>query len=446
MTEWTAERLMERARGRASQRAWAQIVEAIDDLSDEDPEAFEAALDPLETALERWPDALRVAPEHWWEMVQEDTLPWGWELVRTLTCQEGEEIDHGEAMEMITRLDLSSLAMTPGANPLTAESLLDYDSLEFIDISNLGVSSLDVLSCLDTLVEVVAYECHRLSDLSLLEGDLKISNFFLSPLRPEHLDSLGRSTTLCSLEVGYGECTENLTAFSSQSPLQTLILDRVSGLRNLQGLENLSALESLTITDAPDLEQAEALASCVALRDLIIGGRSLEKLSAIKGLPALESLTVGAAPALTSLECPPSLKKLSITGVPAAAWIGSLKGTQLETLYVKNSDDLTRLPGDVLKGLKRLTLLSPALVSLEGVALMQGLEQLTVESATALQDISALAGLPDLRRVSLVGCRSLLDLEALTRLPALESVDLRRGAEERDEAPLDRLAGVSVRR
>jgi hypothetical protein len=253
-----AEYLVALAKSRPTGARWDAIVETVDDLSDADPDAY-AALEPaLLDALSSWPDHLRACPEHWWEVVQDGNLPWGWELTRKLTPGQGSELDQGDPgiYANLTHLDLSRLPGIPG-NDVMYEEVGDFINLTHLDVCGTGVVTFDVVSHITSLREVVAYGCHRLEDLSALRLT-GLTHLELSPVDPELVHQLARLTTLEVLEVDHGTWTPTLAPLANLTRLTHLRLNGLDGLERLDGVETLTRLTSLIVSRAA-LTDAEAL-------------------------------------------------------------------------------------------------------------------------------------------------------------------------------------------
>lgn len=262
-----ARTLLGLARSRPTRRRWTALVDGVDELSSVDPDAYEAVVDDLNGALDRWDPRLRQAPSHWWTLVREGSLPWGWELVRSLVAEPGDALDQGDVMSALTHLDLRALPLTPGADCLGPDDLQAFTALRAIDVSGLGLHSLDALRGCRELVELVAYECHRLVDLSALGDDLCLEVLQLAPLRPAHVAAIGATTSLAALEVDHGTGLVSLDSWRGLDQLEALGLRRLDGLESLSGVQGMTALERLHVDRAPDLRDITALAAHPSLRE-----------------------------------------------------------------------------------------------------------------------------------------------------------------------------------
>ena len=218
-----AEYLLALARSRPRRDRWQAIVETIDELTEVDPDTYQALEPELCAALESWPDDLRVCPDHWWAVVQDDKLPWGWEVARTLIPTECSELLNDDIYAHITRLDLTRFPCVHGSSVMYGELEL-FTGLVSLDISHTGSMYFDYVSGLPHLREIIAYGCYDIMEFTALHHT-NLTHLSVSPTHVENALDIARITTLESLHISRGVWTETLEPLHTLPRLQALQLN-----------------------------------------------------------------------------------------------------------------------------------------------------------------------------------------------------------------------------
>ena len=281
--EVTPEDLLRVARARRNEHNWEILVEWVDDLSDRDADAYQQVEPELLKALTEWPDELRAVPEHWWDVVEEGNLPWGWELCRSLVPPRGAGLDPGDIYKHVTRLDISQM-FELSSGGLRSDEFELFTSLTHLDVSRTSVIALEELAPPPSLRVLVMVGCRDLESLDGLDGT-NVTDLTLSPCAPDFARAIGRATQLERLSLGLGSWEDSLESLSGLEVLTRLHLDRVRDLRTLDGLQSLRRLESLTLFGSRDLSDTDALRDHPSLRRVSIARCPLVSTTDASGTP-----------------------------------------------------------------------------------------------------------------------------------------------------------------
>jgi len=207
------------------------------------------------------------------------------------------------------------------------------------------------------------------------------------------------------------------------SSLTRLELARMHrGTVDLEPLRGAVNLERLDISGRPTYTGLDALATLVELTVLSLNsahGIDLRNLP-----PALEELRIGESRDVVGAEAiPATVRLLDVSGV-AAPPMSHIASLPLETLGLRSCGPVDLRPLGGHETLQRLWLTRCEVTTLDGLA---GLPRLTNLSLSRLQDLKSLRGLSDcpLEKVYIEGCSAVADVEALRVFPHLKELELR---------------------
>ena len=334
---------------------------------------------------------------------------------------------------------------------LTALPPLDIHILVLEDLQHLtslnGIETLPALSKSGSdRLQLSVVGCPSLTDWSALEGRS------LDTLELKHVYSLPplESIDFSTLELeGIGGMTD-LSFLNSKPEGWHYHRIRLADMENLRDLSALRRLKGEELVVPPQLvEQAEELVALGAVESYEIetpeeGWQTDEGAFTLAGLDELETL-----PQSTLAR----VEELCLAG-DAVVNTGLYEFTERDGAYLlreRESGEETAL-GEVsgglselarlspLTGLRRLTLASQPLESLEGIQALGSLEELSVRNCPQLEDVSAAFTLQGLRTLSLRGC-PVGSLQGAQNLTELEELDLR-GTTVTDLTPLLALEGL----
>ena len=444
--------LMAIASQEPGEETWDRFVAAIDEA--ETAEALPQAIQDVLPILDTWPDELRMAPQSWWNLIQESgTTLVQWETVRYLQtlgshhgfapCQQESsltllthinvvddvvfpdqlaqathletlsyqpssfsQLDHPEDLEAIGQLQqLRSLRLTlvrnPDLQPLAALTNLQELSLTFtlhgisepVDLNPIGnLSQLKSLKLLEETKPFASLE--PLTRLTQLVA-LKIKR------PPADLSPLTALAQLQDLELS------QLSQGSSNLPLpdcvRSIQLFDAAELRTLDGFAPLSQLQTLKIFNAPALEDSSALAQIISLQSLLLQGTHLSALHQIGNLDRLETL---------HLNNHSQLVELTVDREQRA----------LQELVITQCPQLANLTGlTPLKGLRRLVLNGLSILEdLSPLQALDNLNELILENCPQIQSVTPLTQISALRTLYLHHCSALRDSEVLASVPHLQ--------------------------
>lgn len=238
-------------------------------------------------------------------------------------------------------------------------------------------------------------------------------------------------------------------AFNDADPREIVAEVRDRGIRALE----VQHREVSFLADLPDLEflvlntaepDAGVINSLPRLRSLGFSFGWKGRLDFAR-LPRLEWLYIGEADPNRGLETllagHRTLRQLALGRSPAGDLSAAANLPTLERLEIFNSRRFTSLAGadSVAGSLRQLVLaLLPKLESLDGIAALQNLEYLAIESCTRITDLAPLRDLPRLRFLNLMQPKGVASLRPLAGHPTLEYVSFGKVADG-DLTPLREL-------
>ncbi|CAN1250858.1 Disease resistance protein L6, partial [Linum perenne] len=257
-------------------------------------------------------------------------------------------------------------------------------------------------------------------------------------------------SSLNYLDICYCMYTQRLPNIGNLTNLIGLRLTDV-GIDKVPGLGELKLLETLTIESVPNLENLDGLENLVLLKEMSLQGCSvLEKLPSVAMLTKLHKLVIGTCPVLTEIygvgELTESLSHLDINGCPSLKGFPDLSNMKhlrdlriaychvlievpgLDTLYslefldIRDCRSLRALPDlSDLVNLKNLDLTGcTQLDVIRGLERLEALEILYMSDCESIKELPNLSGLKNLRRLRLLNCGQLKEVNGLEELESLE--------------------------
>lgn len=315
--------------------------------------------------------------------------------------------DLNELAEVVARVGKPTILDLTGAPALRSlsgvEKMPSLNSLVLIDcvalVSAEGVRGHPGLSEIVLTDSVSFAETAAIRDLPRLttldfSGCIALTRFEGTNLPLLENLYLSRCQALASLDL------------TSLPTLRQLYVDGCGGLSALEGLAGLGRLTDLDVSNATRLKGLPGVGSLGELIVLDIRNVEISDFTEIAALPKLRVLRMGGQEKIETLEPLAELLSLRELHLEACPNFRSLKGMP---------------PGiSQYAGFTHC----PALVSLEGLEVATGLEQLDLTGCTALADVARVGTLTDLVQLSLVQCRQVQDITVVEKLPRLAIVML----------------------
>jgi Leucine-rich repeat (LRR) protein len=374
-------------------------------------------------------------------------------------------------------LVLALLAAAPPESAVASRLLAEITSLRVDRLADplpgdvIDLAPLRAFVALERLCVRVALEPHDLAALASLPAlrELQLHGVL------SDLSALSGAASLQRLEVSSRTVTSSGPLRDLPS-LRELDIAYCPRLRAIDFVRALTTVEELSIdlqhhgAHPFDLAPLRALTSLRALRIAGDGG-ALTSLDALADHPSLESLHLQSCagittfaplrtlPALTSLRGTvlPKLDALGLDGITSLRHLhltdhdeGALRdldglcGCDLQTLTVQPAsalEDLAALRGS--RSLTSLELDAPKLRSLDGLDLATSLQTLTITRASALRSVAPLSPMRSLASLRLDRCGSLTSLDGLDGCVSLTSCELVGGAFT-DVTPLKDLTSLAL--
>ncbi|CAN1250854.1 Disease resistance protein L6 [Linum perenne] len=237
-------------------------------------------------------------------------------------------------------------------------------------------------------------------------------------------------SSLNYLDICYCMYTQRLPNIGNLTNLIGLRLTDV-GIDKVPGLGELKLLETLTIESVPNLENLDGLENLVLLKEMSLQGCSvLEKLPSVAMLTKLHKLVIGTCPVLTEIygvgELTESLSHLDINGCPSLKGMTLHSVVKLETLALTAPGSTSIIPPSlsVFNQLRRLTISSMSLRRFPDLSNMKHLRDLRIAYCHVLIEVPGLDTLYSLEFLDIRDCRSLRALPDLSDLVNLKNLDL----------------------
>ncbi|CAN1245456.1 Disease resistance protein L6 [Linum grandiflorum] len=242
-------------------------------------------------------------------------------------------------------------------------------------------------------------------------------------------DGLLPSSLTC-LVVDWSRGLTGLPNLANLSNLMELRLFQFSA-SEIRGLGKLRVLETLEISESMSLDHLHGLDDLVHLKELTLKSCGLDCLPSLSNLIRLHKLVIVRCPLLSEIpglgELKRSLLHLEVSCCESLAHIDGLESLEgLESLTLESATQPPRL-GDLsrLQNLKQLCITGwrqvPAVLGLER---LQSLRSLEMKACKSLRRLPNLLGLDNLETLDVSGCIQLVDVTGLDRLKSLQKLNM----------------------
>jgi len=291
------------------------------------------------------------------------------------------------------------------------------------DIIATTQASIDALAGCDTIhgsltiqFSSATLDLRPLAGLRVIEGMLWVGPAYtsLAERLPIQLGSLRGLEQLSSVEslvlVGIESGLGPLSQLSGD--VAELILDDVSGTRDLSALGGVRVTNSFSLNDMPELERLGRVGVAPQLATLSIWATpQLTSLAGLEGLVELGSLDLRDLASLRELALPDSLDAVTYVGIFGAG--------QLTTLA-----ELARF-----SDLRALVVANSPVGDLGGSGASAGsLETLRVLSCPALTELDPVGGFSALTEVEIEDCDGLTEIDRIGESTAIQTLRIRKNA------------------
>ncbi|HKP59099.1 MAG TPA: hypothetical protein VJV78_20395, partial [Polyangiales bacterium] len=287
-----------------------------------------------------------------------------------------------------------------------------------------------------------------LSDLSTVDGQLQISSSVFNDSSSSQLVSLKGLENLRSvgaLSLSRLPLVPDLQPLSGLESAQTVEINRMDGLRNLEGLGKLS-WQNVTITENSKLEALDGLHAPDGVSAVLLSGNSvLSSVKALSGLRKIGTLSLTQLDSLKSLDglqgIQPGYDQLSIVECKALTDLTGL-GAFPNVFEINSNAELRSLAGPMpaLQLVSATIWGNPKLESIGGFVAPgpQAQAEIVLQSLPSLKSLSDLKGLQQVSGLGIGTCDALKDLTGLEALTSGQVIALL------DNAGLSSLKGLDA--
>ncbi|CAN1245452.1 Disease resistance protein L6 [Linum grandiflorum] len=267
----------------------------------------------------------------------------------------------------------------------------------------------------------------NLLELKDLE-ELCFENCDEAPAIPGDIWQLPKLKTLKMVKCSWSRGLTGLPNLANLSNLMELRLFQFSA-SEIRGLGKLRVLETLEISESMSLDHLHGLDDLVHLKELTLKSCGLDCLPSLSNLIRLHKLVIVRCPLLSEIpglgELKRSLLHLEVSCCESLAHIDGLESLEgLESLTLESATQPPRLgdKDDDFPDLSRLQNLKQLCIT--GLERLQSLRSLEMKACKSLRRLPNLLGLDNLETLDVSGCIQLVDVTGLDRLKSLQKLNM----------------------